>query len=293
MVSERDGEEGSRALRVVESDTISEAIANAAVEACCKLSPDTLEALRRARDKERSPIGKEVLDALIENDAIAEREMVPICQDTGVAVVFVEMGDEVRVQGASLAVAIEEGVRQGYNRGNLRKSIVSDPFDRMNTGDNTPPVIHVDIRHGDDLTVEFLAKGGGCENASFVGMLEPADGRQGVIEFVVDGVVRRAPNSCPPVIVGVGIGGTMEKAAIIAKKSLLRPVGQAHTDPKTAELERKLLDGINRSGIGPGAFGGTVTALAVHVDTHPCHIASLPVAVNLECHAHRHRRIRL
>jgi len=280
-------------LRVIDSETISEVVADAAVEACCKLGPDMLEALRRARDEERSPIGNEVLDTLLENALIAEREMAPICQDTGVAVVFVEMGDEVRVQGASLAEAIDEGVRQGYSRGNLRKSIVSDPFDRVNTGDNTPCVIHVELRQGDELTIDFLAKGGGCENASFVGMLDPDDGRQGVLEFVVDGVVRRAPNSCPPVIVGVGIGGTMEKAAIIAKKSLLRPVGQPHTDTNTAALEQELLDGISRSGVGPAGFGGTVTALAVHVETHPCHIASLPVAVNLECHAHRHRHITL
>jgi fumarate hydratase subunit alpha len=163
----------------------------------------------------------------------------------------------------------------------------------VNTGDNTPPVIHVELRHGANLTIAFLAKGGGCENASFLGMLEPADGRQGVIEFVVDGVTESAPNSCPPVIVGVGIGGTMEKAAIIAKKSLLRPVGQPHPDPKTAELEAELLDRINGSGTGPGAFGGTVTTLGVHIETYPCHIASLPVAVNLECHAHRHREITL
>jgi fumarate hydratase subunit alpha len=280
-------------LRVIDSDTISEMVAHAAVEACCKLSPDTLEALHRARDGERSPIGKEVLDTLLENASIAEREMMPICQDTGVAVLFVEIGDEVRVQGASLAEAIDEGVRQGYTRGNLRKSIVFDPFDRVNTGDNTPSVIHVELREGDELTIDFLAKGGGCENASFLAMLEPADGREGVLEFIVDGVAQRAASSCPPVIVGVGIGGTMEKAAIIAKKSLLRPVGRHHRDPKTAALEEELLDRINSSGIGPAAFGGTVTALAVHVETQPCHIASLPVAVNLECHAHRHRHITL
>ncbi len=293
MDSPGDGEYGSRILKVIDAETISEAVADAAVEACCKLSPDTLEAIRRARDDERSHIGKQVLDTLLENASIAEREMVPICQDTGVAVLFVEMGNEVRVRGASLARAIDEGVRRGYTRGNLRKSIVSDPFERMNTGDNTPSVIHVELRHGDDLTIALLAKGGGCENASFLGMLEPGNGRQGVIEFVVDGVIKKAPNSCPPVIVGVGIGGTMEKAALIAKRSLLRPVGKPHPDPKTAALEAELLDKINRSGIGPAAFGGTVTALAVHVETHPCHIASLPVAVNLECHAHRYRQITL
>ena len=283
----------ARVLRTIDVQTISDAIENIAVEACCKLSSDTLEALRRARDSERSPIGKEVLDTLLENAAIAEREMVPICQDTGVAVVFVEMGDQVRVQGASLVEAIEEGVRRGYSRGNLRKSIVADPFDRVNTGDNTPPVIHVELRHGNELSIAFLAKGGGCENASFLGMLQPGDGWQGVLEFVADGVIEKAPNSCPPVIVGVGIGGTTEKAAIIAKKSLLRPLDQPHPDPEIAKLESALLGRINDSGIGPGAFGGTVTALAVHVETHSCHIASLPVAVNLECHAHRHRKITL
>ena len=280
-------------MRVIDAQTISEAIANMAIEASCKLSPDILEALCRARDGERSPTGKQVLDALLENAGIAERDMVPICQDTGVAVVFVEMGAEVRVQGASLVGAIEEGVRRGYSEGNLRKSIVADPFERVNTGDNTPPVVHVEIAGGNELRIDFLAKGGGCENASFLRMLKPGDGKQGVIEFVVEGVARNAPNSCPPVIVGVGIGGTMEKAAIIAKKSLLRPLNEPHHDPSIAELESELLERINRSGIGPGGFGGTVTALAVHVETHPCHIASLPVAVNLECHAHRHRQITL
>ena len=234
-----------------------------------------------------------MLDGLLENAAIAERETVPICQDTGVAVVFVQMGNEVRVGGGTLGEAINEGVRRGYARGNLRKSIVADPFERVNTGDNTPAVMHVEVTEGDKLIIDFLAKGGGCENASFLGMLKPGDGRKGAIEFVVDGVVKNAVNSCPPVIVGVGVGGTMEKAALIAKRSLLRPLGEPHPDPKIAEMESVLLDKINGSGIGPAGFGGAVTALAVHVETHPCHIASLPVAVNLECHAHRHRRITL
>ena len=278
-------------MRTLEAETISEAVAKIAVEACCKLSADTLEALRRAREDERSPIGKEVLEALLENARIAENEMVPVCQDTGVAAVFVEIGSEVCIQGASLADAIDEGVRQGYRRGNLRMSMVSDPFDRVNTNDNTPAVVHLEIGEGDRLKMDFLAKGGGCENASFLAMLKPADGRQGVTGFVVDGVIRNAPNSCPPVTVGVGIGGTMEQAALIAKKSLLRPLGEPHRDKEIAALESALLDRINRSGIGPAAFGGTVTALAVHVDTFPCHMASLPVAVNMECHAHRHRHV--
>ena len=280
-------------MRVIDAQTISEAIEDIAVEACCKLSPDTLDALRVARDSERSSIGKEVLDALLENAAIAEREMAPICQDTGVAVVFVQMGNELRVGGGTLVEAVNEGVRRGYARGNLRKSIVADPFERVNTGDNTPAVVHVEVTEGDKLRMEFLAKGGGCENASFLGMLKPADGRQGAIEFVVDGVVKNAVNSCPPVIVGVGVGGTMDRAALMAKRSLLRPLGKPHHNPNIAEIESVLLDRINDSGIGPAGFGGTVTALAVHVETHPCHIASLPVAVNLQCHAHRHRQITL
>ncbi len=280
-------------MRAIDVQTISDAIENIAVEACCKLSSDTLEALRLARDTERSPIGKEVLDTLLENAAIAERETAPICQDTGVAVVFVEMGREVRVVGGSLVEAVNEGVRRGYARGNLRRSIVGDPFERVNTGDNTPAVLHVEVAEGDKLKIDFLAKGGGCENASFLGMLKPADGKQGAIEFVVDGVMKNAANSCPPVIVGVGIGGTMEKAALVAKRSLLRPLGQPNPDLKIAELESILLDRINGSGIGPAGLGGTTTALAVHVEIHPCHIASLPVAVNLECHAHRHRQITL
>ena len=278
-------------MRTIEAETVAEAVGEIAVEACCKLSPDVLDALRRARDIEQSQIGREVLDALLENAAIAENEMVPICQDTGVAVVFVEMGTDLRLEGGSLVAAIQEGVRRGYDRGNLRKSIVADPFERVNTGDNTPAVIHLEAVEGDKLRIDFLAKGGGCENASFLAMLKPSDGKQGVIEFVVDGVVRNAQNSCPPVIVAVGIGGTMEKAALIAKKSLLRPLGEPHSDGKTAALESEMLERINCTGIGPAGFGGTVTALAVHVETHPCHIASLPVAVNMECHAHRHRRI--
>ena len=278
-------------MRVIDVQTISEAIENIAVEACCKLSSDTLEALRLARDRESSPTGKEVLEALLENAAIAERDMAPVCQDTGVAVVFVQMGNELSVGGGTLVEAVNEGVRRGYARGNLRKSIVADPFERANTGDNTPAVVHVEVTAGDKLGIDFLAKGGGCENASFLGMLKPADGIKGAIEFVVDGVVKNAVNSCPPVIVGVGVGGTMEKAALIAKHSLLRPLGEPHPDPNIAEMESVMLDRINGSGIGPAGFGGAVTALAVHVETHPCHIASLPVAVNLECHAHRHRRI--
>ncbi len=278
-------------MRTLEAEIIAEAVADMAVEACCKLSPDTLEALRRARDTEQSEIGREVLDALLENATVAEKEMVPLCQDTGVAVVFVEMGVDVRVEGGSVVPAIQEGVRRGYDRGNLRKSMVADPFERVNTGDNTPAVVHLEAAEGDRLKIDFLAKGGGCENASFLAMLKPSDAKQGVIEFVVDGVVTNAQNSCPPVTVGVGIGGTMEKAALIAKKSLLRPLGEPHSDRNIAALESELLEKINCSGIGPAGLGGTATALAVHVETHPCHIASLPVAVNMECHAHRHRRI--
>lgn len=278
-------------MRVIDAETISEAVAQAAIEACCRLSPDTLEALRRAYDREESPIGKEVLCSLLENAKIAERDMVPICQDTGLAVVFVEVGAEVRVRGATLFGAIEEGVRRGYRRGNLRKSVVRDPFERVNTGDNTPPVVHVEIAEGDTLKLDLLVKGGGCENASFVAMMRPADGRQGVIECIVDGVTRAAPNSCPPVTVGVGIGGTMEKVAFMAKKSLLRSLGTPHPDKKVAAIESELLERVNRTGIGPGGFGGTVTALAAHVETYPCHMASLPVAVNLDCHAHRRRHI--
>jgi len=278
-------------VRTLEAEIIAEAVADIAVEACCKLSPDTLEALRGARDTEQSEIGREVLDALLENAAIAEKEMVPLCQDTGVAVVFVEMGADVRVEGGALVAAIQEGVRRGYDRGNLRKSVVADPFERVNTGDNTPAIVHLEAAEGDRLKIDFLAKGGGCENASFLAMLKPSDAKQGVLEFVVDGVVKNAQNSCPPVTVGVGIGGTMEKAALIAKKSLLRPLGEPHGDGKVAALESELLERINRSGIGPAGLGGTVTALAVHVEMHPCHIASLPVAVNMECHAHRHRQV--
>ena len=277
-------------MRAIESEAISEAIAQAAVDACCDLSADTLEALHQALDREESPLCREALGTLIENARIARERRVPICQDTGVAVVFAEMGSEVSVKGATLFGAIEEGVRRGYT-GGLRLSIVSDPFKRVNTRDNTPPVVHVETTEGDALKLFLMAKGGGCENASCLAMLKPSDGREGVADFIVDSVMKNAQNSCPPVVVGVGIGGTMDKAALIAKKSLLRPLGTHHPDDDTAQLETELLERINRSGIGPAGLGGTATALAVHIETHPCHIASLPVAVNLECHAHRHREI--
>ncbi|MDV5121969.1 MAG: fumarate hydratase, partial [Candidatus Scalindua sp.] len=220
-----------------------------------------------------------------------KNEQVPVCQDTGFAVVFVEIGQEVIIEGQSLQEAINEGVRRGYKNGYLRKSIVKNPLDRVNTGDNTPAAIHTDIVPGDKLKITFLAKGGGCENMSRTAMLTPAQGRDGVIDFVVNTVKDAGANPCPPIIVGVGLGGTFEYVTLLSKKAILRPVGSHNKDSNTANLEADLLEEINKLGIGPQGFGGKITALAVHVETYPCHIASLPVAVNIECHSHRPKTV--
>lgn len=250
-----------------------------------------MESLQRAYRNEVSPIGKEILLQLIKNAQIAREEFMPICQDTGVAVVFVEMGQDVRIVGGWLEDAVNAGVRKGYQEGYLRKSIVGHPLYRVNTGDNTPAVIHVRLVPGENLKITVAPKGGGSENMSAVKMLKPADGIAGVKEFVLETVSNAGPNPCPPLIVGVGIGGTLEKAAILAKEALLRPLGQPGLGEGVAELEEELLREINGLGIGPQGLGGRVTALAVHINTYPTHIASLPVAVNLNCHASRHKSI--
>jgi len=279
--------------RTVEFETIAEAVADAAVDAAFNLPPDVLAGIERARGRETSATAREILDALIENARIARENRMPLCQDCGLAVFFVRLGSEVGIEGGGLADAINEGVRRGYERGYLRKSTVRDPLRRVNTGDNTPAVIHCEPVGGDELTIGFMAKGGGCENMSLVKMLTPAHGRNGVIDLVTETVRQAGGNPCPPIIVGVGIGGTFELAAQIAKKSLLRRLDQHSPDPELAALEEEMLARINALGIGPQGLGGDTTALAVHVETAPCHIASLPVGINIECHSHRTRMIEL
>ena len=251
-----------------------------------------LSALQIAVGKEESPTGKEILEQLLENARIAREQKIPLCQDTGLAVVFVEMGDEVIIKGGRLSDAINEGVRSGYQEGFLRKS-VCHPLTRKNTGDNTPAIIHWEMVPGEKLKMVLCAKGGGSENMSRVTMLKPSDGLEGIEDFVVNRVWESQANPCPPIVVGVGIGGTMERAALLAKKSLLRPLNQKHDDREVSEIEERILNRINDLGIGPAGLGGRITALAVHLLIEPCHIASLPVAVNINCHSSRHVEITL
>lgn len=261
------------------------------MEANFFLGQDLIDAFNDAYEKELSLTGKEIIEQLIKNAEIARTEEVPMCQDTGFAVVFVELGQEVHILGGALEDAINEGVRRGYTEGYLRKSIVGHPLERINTGDNTPCVLHLKLVPGDKLKITVAPKGGGSENMSAIKMLKPAEGVEGVKKFVLDTVKTAGPNPCPPIIVGVGIGGTFEKSAILAKEALLRSVGSPSPRPEIACLEKELLDEINKTGIGPQGLGGRYTALAVHVEIYPAHIASLPVAVNLNCHAGRHKEI--
>jgi len=273
-------------MRQINTEKITDTVEKICIDANYNLGDDLVISLQNALNNEESPLGKEVIAQILENAEIGKNEQVPVCQDTGFAVVFVEIGQEVIIEGQGLQEAINEGVRRGYKNGYLRKSIVKNPLDRVNTGDNTPAVIHTNIVPGDKLKITFLAKGGGCENMSRTAMLTPAQGRDGVIDFVVNTVKSAGANPCPPIIVGVGLGGTFEYATLLSKKAILRSVGSHNNDSNTANLEDELLEEINKLGIGPQGFGGKVTALAVHVETYPCHIASLPVAVNIECHSH-------
>lgn len=275
-------------MRQIDAQAISDVVAEMCREANVFLGEDVIEALEKALAEEESPAGRDVLRQLLENVEIARSEQIPLCQDTGFAVFFVEWGQEVHLKGGSLEAAINEGVRTGYREGYLRKSIVADPLERVNTGDNTPAVIHTSLVPGDRVRITFAPKGGGSENMSALRMLKPADGVEGVVDFVVNRVRAAGPNPCPPVIVGVGLGGTFEKVALLAKKALLRPLGRPHPEPLYAGLERRILEKVNDLGIGPQGFGGRITALAVHIETYPAHIASLPVAVNINCHAARH-----
>jgi len=276
-------------VREIDAAQVTEAVSELAQQACYDLGHDVEQAIKTALETESSPTGRDILAQLVENANVARTDHIPLCQDTGFAVVFVELGQDAAVVGGDLTEAVNEGVRRGYSDGFLRKSIVGDPFKRDNTGDNTPAVIHTTVVPGDRLRLTFMAKGGGCENMSTAAVLTPAAGMNGVREFVVNHISQRGANACPPLILGIGVGGTIEKAAILAKQSLLRPVGEANPDPDLADLERTLVDSCNSTGIGPMGLGGTITVLAAHVLVYPCHIASLPVAVNVECHSHRHR----
>lgn len=274
-------------MRQINTEQVTDTVEKLCIDANYNLGDDLMTSLRSAREQEVSPLGKEVITQLLENAEIGRKEQVPVCQDTGFAIVFIEIGQEVVLAGGSLREAINEGIRRGYKNGLLRKSIVKNPIDRINTGDNTPAVIHTDIVPGDKLKITFDAKGGGCENMSRSAMLTPAQGREGVINFVIETVRIAGANPCPPIIVGVGLGGTFDYSTLLAKRAILRPVGSNNKDKTVASLEIELLEKINKLGIGPQGLGGRITALAVQVETFPCHIASLPVAVNIECHSHR------
>ncbi len=268
---------------------IENAVAELCQEANFSLTRDVMAAFERGEREEESPVGREVFGMLLENARIASAEMVPLCQDTGLAVVFLELGQEVNLVGGDLAAAVNRGVARGYTEGYLRPSVVSDPFRRVNTGDNTPAILHLAIVPGDRVRVTVAPKGGGSENMSALRMLNPSDGAAGVTAFVVETVAAAGPNPCPPVVVGVGIGGDFELAPLLAKKALLRPLGRRHPEPFYARMEEDLITRINREGVGPMGLGGRITALDVHLEPHPCHLASLPVAVNINCHASRHR----
>jgi fumarate hydratase subunit alpha len=281
-------------VREIKAKEITGTVSRLFQEACHYLPQDVIDAIKRCREAEESPVGREVLGRIMENIEISAEGEVPLCQDTGSAIVFLELGQEVHITGGDLYSAINEGVRQGYAEGYLRKSMVAQPFSaRANTKDNTPAIIYTDIVPGDKLRIIAKPKGGGAENMSRLAMLKPAQGRQGIIDFVVKTVDEAGSNPCPPVIVGVGIGGTVEKCVMLAKRALLREVGKPNPDGEFAELEREILRRVNNLGIGPMGYGGRTTALAVHVEVFPAHIASMPVAVNMQCWCARHKEVTL
>ncbi len=276
-------------MNKVKSVKIKDKVKELFLKANYHINQDLMKLLQQAQKKETSPIGKYVLNMIVENDKIASREEVPICQDTGLAVIFVEVGQEVRLIDGDFVEAINQGVKEAYQEGYLRKSVVDDPvFERKNTKTNTPAIIYTDIAPGDKIKLLVMPKGFGSENMSTIAMLKPADGEKGIVDFVVDTVKKAGPNPCPPTIIGVGIGGTIDKAMLIAKKAIVRKIGQSNKNPKYAALEKEILNKINNLGIGPAGLGGNITSLAVHIDYLPTHIAGLPVAVNVCCHAARH-----
>ncbi|MCI5517589.1 fumarate hydratase [Roseburia sp. MUC/MUC-530-WT-4D] len=275
-------------VRSVSTDEVIKNIREMCIEANYDLSGDMKNALKKATKEEKSELGQKILNQLQDNLEIADKEMIPICQDTGMAVVFLEVGQDVHFEGMTIEDAVNEGVRQGYIDGFLRKSVVKDPLIRENTKDNTPAVIHYSIVPGDQVKITFAPKGFGSENMSRVFMLKPADGIEGVKKAILTAVNDAGPNACPPMVVGVGVGGTFEKCALMAKKALTRPVDSHSEIPYVADLEKEMLEKINQLGIGPGGLGGTTTALAVNINTYPTHIAGLPVAINICCHVNRH-----
>ena len=283
--------EPASTVREIDVKKIADAVARLSMEANFDLEKDVLEALKSGKGAESSPVGKEIFSQLLENAEIARAERMPICQDTGLAVVFVDIGQDAHVSGGNLNDAINEGVRRGYTEGYLRKSVLGDPLKRVNTKDNTPAVIHTRIVPGSKLALWVVPKGGGSENMSKIAMMKPADGVEGVKKFVVESVRVASANPCPPIVVGVGIGGSFEQCAMNAKRALLREIGSRHPDEYYAALEDELFQKVNDTGIGPMGLGGRITALAVHIVAAPCHIASLPVAVNINCHAARHKTV--
>jgi fumarate hydratase subunit alpha len=277
-------------MREIHVDEIRDNVAQICIDAAYNVSGDVLTAFDRAFETEKAPAAKEIIGLLKENARIAREERIPVCQDTGIAIFFVEIGQDLRIKNGFIVDAVNEGVRKGYREGYLRKSVV-DPLTRKNTGDNTPAIVYTELVPGDKLKISFMPKGAGSENMSAIRMLRPTEGVEGIREFVLECVRKAGANPCPPVVVGVGIGGDFEKAALIAKKALLRPVGSPNARLELASLEEMLLKAVNKTGIGPEGLGGEVTAMAVHVESFPCHIASLPVAVNINCHAARHKTI--
>ena len=278
-------------MKEIHVNEVISAVEKLCIEANCILNQDVIDALNKALGIEESSQGREVLQQLLENAEIAAKENIPICQDTGMAVLFVEVGQDLHIIGGDLTGALNEGVRRGYEKGFLRKSIVKDPFNRINTGDNTPAVIHYEIVSGDKIGIAIAPKGFGSENMGALKMFKPSDGLPAVKNFIVETVDKAGPNPCPPIVVGVGLGGTMEKAAYLAKKALLRPIGESNPVEEYARLEQELLTQINHLGIGPQGFGGRTTALAVNIEVFPTHIAGLPAAVNINCHVTRHRQV--
>ena len=277
-------------MRVIKSNKITEKVKKICIEANIHLGIDVVDALNKGLEKEESPLGKNILNVLLDNIKIAKEKNIPLCQDTGMAVFFVKLGQEVIIDGDTIEEAINEGVKQGYEEGYLRKSVV-EPISRANTKDNTPAIIHYEMIKGDELIIEFAPKGFGSENMSKLKMLKPSDGIEGIKEFIIETVSEAGPNPCPPIVVGVGIGGTVDKCAQISKKALFRDIGTYNEDEYIADLEKELLVKVNNLGIGPQGLGGNTTALAVHVETFPTHIAGLPVVVNINCHASRHKKV--
>ena len=280
-------------MRTINVTEITAKIREMAIESNYNVDANYVERLEAAKATESSPLGLRVLSQITDNAALASAERVPYCQDTGLSVVFADVGQEVNLIGGSLEDAINEGIRRGYRDGYLRGSVVNDPLRRVNTKDNTPAVIHYRVVPGDRLTLYFAAKGTGSENMSMARMLKPSDGREGVIQSVVEHVFESGGNPCPPILLGIGLGGTIEKAAQIAKWSLFRPLGKSSLDPLVAELEQDILDAVNRTGVGPMGMGGDTTCVAVHIEIYPCHIGALPICINVECHAHRHGEVEL